>query len=51
VCLLAASYHHVITTLESAIGAFDGKERSAVFAGNARRIYGLPVPAGRPAAM
>jgi L-fuconolactonase len=45
VCLVAASYAHVIDACGQAIGDLPSAEREAVFGGNAALLYRLPVPA------
>jgi len=47
VCLLAASYAHVIDVCGQAIGDLPAAERERIFGGNAINLYGLstPVPA------
>ena len=47
VCTLAASYSQVAATMEGLLGSLGEVEREAVFAANARRIYGLPAAAAR----
>jgi L-fuconolactonase len=45
VCLLAASYAHVIDACGVAIGDVPSAERERIFGGNAVELYRLPVPA------
>ena len=45
VCLLAASYAHVIDACGVAIGDVPTAERERIFGGNAVELYRLPVPA------
>ena len=45
VCLLAASYAHVIDACGLAIGDVPTAERERIFGGNAIELYRLPVPA------
>jgi L-fuconolactonase len=45
VCLLAASYAHVIDACGVAIGDVPSAERERIFGGNAIELYRLPVPA------
>jgi len=45
VCLLAASYAHVIDVCGQAIGDLPAAERERIFGGNAVELYRLPVPA------
>jgi len=42
VCTLAASYAQVLDAAEQLTEGLTAAERDAVFAGTARRIYGLP---------
>ncbi len=44
VCLLAASYDRVVDLAQRCVAHLAPPERSAIFAGNARRIYRLPQP-------
>jgi L-fuconolactonase len=45
VCLVAASYAHVIDACGQAIGDLPIAERERIFGGNAVELYRLPVPA------
>jgi len=45
VCLVAASYAHVIDACGQAIGDVPIDERERIFGGNAMELYRLPVPA------
>jgi L-fuconolactonase len=45
VCLLAASYAHVIDACGLAIGDVPSAERERIFGGNAIELYRIPVPA------
>jgi L-fuconolactonase len=45
VCLLAASYAHVIDACGQAIGDVPTADRERIFGGNAIELYRLPVPA------
>jgi len=45
VCLVAASYAHVIDACGQAIGDLPIDERERIFGGNAMELYRLPVPA------
>jgi len=45
VCLVAASYAHVIDACGVAIGDVPSAERERIFGGNAIELYRLPVPA------
>jgi L-fuconolactonase len=45
VCLLAASYAHVIDACGQAIGDVPAADRERIFGGNAVELYRLPVPA------
>jgi L-fuconolactonase len=45
VCLLAASYAHVIDACARAMGDLPTIDRERIFGGNAARLYELPVPA------
>ena len=45
VCLVAASYAHVIDACGQAIGDLPVTERERIFGGNAAELYRLPVPA------
>jgi len=45
VCLVAASYAHVIDACGQAIGDVPIEERERIFGGNAMELYRLPVPA------
>jgi L-fuconolactonase len=45
VCLLAASYAHVIDACGVAMGDVPSAERERIFGGNAVELYRLPVPA------
>ena len=45
VCLVAASYAHVIDACGQAIGDLPIEERERIFGGNAMELYRLPVPA------
>jgi L-fuconolactonase len=45
VCLVAASYAHVIDACGQAIGDIPSADRERIFGGNAAELYRLPVPA------
>jgi L-fuconolactonase len=45
VCLLAASYAHVIDACGQAIGDLPVADRERIFGGNATELYRMPVPA------
>jgi L-fuconolactonase len=45
VCLVAASYAHVIDACGQAIGDIPIADRERIFGGNAAELYRLPVPA------
>ena len=46
VCLLAAGYPQVLNALREALGPLDETAREAIFAGTARRFYGLTTGGG-----
>ena len=48
VCLVAASYAHVIDACGQAIGDLAADDRERIFGGNAVELYRLPVPAIEP---
>jgi L-fuconolactonase len=43
VCMLSASYHEVVQAAERVTEALSGSESAEVFAGTARRTYGVTV--------
>ncbi|MBX3746510.1 MAG: amidohydrolase family protein [Verrucomicrobiae bacterium] len=48
VCLLAAGYERVVEVVEEFVATWDGRQRAALFGGNAARVYGLASRGGPP---